>query len=277
MATRSAKPPVFEVCRRETPKAMFSGMPSSVTAVRMANPETLLPTPPAERSSSSSAATKVAAPARSPIPESNTPPIVNDSSNRSKAIDGERGNERAAGKGQHRSNQPSRRPPVRSDDAPYHQGAGRYQAEEKGVQHRSVKEASLIYPHTVPASGIAAPQSRSCPVVEESSSATIETRLSTQLESTPRSCEISSVDIPERRRFSTSSSRQTSPLLSKTHASLQRLTRLFIPARRLAFRDTGARIFLLCASPRCTYLGANDITLRVRLSPAGRQEVMLTD
>ena len=190
-----------------------------------------------------------------------------------KQIEGERGNERAAGEGQHHSNQPSRRPPVRSNDAPYHQGAGRDQAEEKGVQHRGAKEASLIHPHTVPASGIAAPQSRSCLVVEESSSATIETRLSTQLGSTPRSCEISSVDIPERRRFSTSSSRQTSPLLSKTHASRQRLTRLFIPARRLAFRDTEARIFLPGASPRCTYLDANNITLRVRLSPDGRQEV----
>ena len=72
-------------------------------------------------------------------------------------------------KAQHHSNQPSRRSPVRSDDAPYHQGAGRYQAEEKGVQHRVAKEAALIHPPTVPASGIAAPQSGSCLVVEESS------------------------------------------------------------------------------------------------------------
>jgi hypothetical protein len=45
MATRSARAPVHEVCNRETPSAMFSGTPSSVTAARMANPETPLPAP----------------------------------------------------------------------------------------------------------------------------------------------------------------------------------------------------------------------------------------
>jgi hypothetical protein len=53
------------------------------------------------------------------------------------------------------------------------------------------------------------------------------------------SCAISSVDIPERRRFSTSSSRQTSPLLSKGYDTSSELLASFIPVPGLAFPDTG--------------------------------------
>ena len=76
------------------------------------------------------------------------------------------------------------------------------------VQYRSVPG---------PVAGITTSQSSSRPPVEESSPAHIEIRLSTQLGSTPIFCAISSVDIPERRRRSTSSSRQTSPLFSMTY------------------------------------------------------------
>jgi hypothetical protein len=56
------------------------------------------------------------------------------------------------------------------------------------------------------------------------------------------SCAISSVDIPARRRFSTSSSRQTSPLLSNAHLPLNADCTLFIPAKSLAFPEAGDRI-----------------------------------
>ena len=90
--------------------------------------------------------------------------------------------------------------------------------------------------HYVPAS------SGSRFAAEDSPPSVIETRLCTQAASTPMSCAISSVDIPERRRFSTSSSRQTSPLLSKGYDTSSELLASFIPVPGLAFPDTGARI-----------------------------------
>ena len=87
MATRRAMaaPGSEATSSRETPRAIFSGIPSSVTPANKANAETSLPARAMWRSSKVLATTKAVAPATSPSAEGHAPPVLNASSKRSKA------------------------------------------------------------------------------------------------------------------------------------------------------------------------------------------------